>query len=234
MTEQDRIIDEYRARAKRGAGSVYHPMLLATQIAGHSLERAVHRCFRRANIHSLKDISLLDVGCGEGGQLLRWIQWGATPGNCSGVDLLQDRLVHARERLPTGISLLQADASHMPFSDSVFEVTSQFTVLSSILDDEMQRNVACEMLRVTAPDGIILSYDFWLNPRNPATRGVRLGHLRRLFPGCKMYVQRITLAPPICRRLAPFSPVACRLLEAMRIFNSHYLAMIQRRTPGSR
>ena len=43
---------------------------------------------------------------------------------------------------------------------------------------------------------------FWLNPTNPQTRGVRPAEIRQLFPGCSFKFERITLAPPITRRLA--------------------------------
>ena len=63
------------------------------------------------------------------------------------------------------------------------------TAISSILDSEIRRNICADMLRVLRspdpasgkPGGMILWYDFWLNPTNPQTRGVRF-LLRSLFP----------------------------------------------------
>ena len=76
-------------------------------------------------------------------------------------------------------------------------------------------------------EGLILSYDFWLNPANPQTRGVRPEEIRRYFPGCRFEFQRITLAPPIARRLASLSWGLCTFLESLKILNTHYLAAIR-------
>jgi hypothetical protein len=83
------------------------------------------------------------------------------------------------------------------------------------------------MLRVLRPSGLILWYDFWLNPVNPQTRGIRPAEIKRLFPNCRYEFHRITLAPPIARRLVPISWGLCLFLEGLKIFNSHYLVAIR-------
>ncbi len=82
-----------------------------------------------------------------------------------------------------------------------------------------------EILR--KPGGMILWYDYWLNPTNPQTRGVRPAEIRRLFPGCRLEFHRITLAPPLARLLVPLSWTLAHILEKLRIFNSHYLVAIR-------
>lgn len=220
-TEADRIKAVYHQRIERGADLKYGILGPENWVGIQALERSVIRALTKADFRQLDSVRLLDVGCGRGGALLRWILWGADPRHCVGIDLVEEHVSDARRRLPAGVDLHVGDGSTLPFERATFDVTTQFTVLSSILDDEMQRTVAREMLRVTKPDGVIISYDFWLNPTNPATRGVRISRLRELFPGCKLYVQRITLAPPLARRLAPWSSLLCRVLESLRLFNSH-------------
>jgi hypothetical protein len=102
----------------------------------------------------------------------------------------------------------------------------QYTALSSILDPRIRQNVARDMLRVLKPEGILLWYDFWLNPTNPQTRGIRPAEIRELFPACNYEFHKITLAPPLARRIVPFSWGLALFLEGLRIFNSHYLAVI--------
>jgi hypothetical protein len=53
--------------------------------------------------------------------------------------------------------------------------------------------------------------------------------VRALFGGCEVVLSRITLAPPIARRLVPVSWIASLLMEKVRVFNTHYLGVI--RTP---
>jgi len=70
-------------------------------------------------------------------------------------------------------------------------------------------------------------YDFRLNPTNPQTRGILPGEIKRLFPNCSYQFNRITLAPPLARRIVPLSWILAYGLERLTIFNSHYLVAIR-------
>jgi hypothetical protein len=117
----------------------------------------------------------------------------------------------------------------LPYASRSFDLVLQLTAFSSILDDRIRCAIAGEMLRVLKPGGLIVWYDFWLNPTNRQTRGIRPAEILRLFPGSSVEFQRVTLAPPIARRLMPISWIACELLENLRIFNTHYLAAIRQK-----
>ena len=109
------------------------------------------------------------------------------------------------------------------------------TAISSILDPQIRRNICAELLRVLRspdpasgkPGGMILWYDFWLNPINPQTRGIRPAEIKRLFPNCSFEFHKITLAPPLARRVVPVSWILAYGLERLAIFNSHYLVAIK-------
>jgi SAM-dependent methyltransferase len=58
----------------------------------------------------------------------------------------------------------------MPFEDGSFELVTQFTCLSSILDPAVRAAVARDMWRVLAPGGVVLSYDM-----RPTPSAARLG-----------------------------------------------------------
>jgi hypothetical protein len=83
------------------------------------------------------------------------------------------------------------------------------------------------MSRVVRPGGAILWYDFWLNPVNRQTRGIRPSEIRSHFPRCRFSFERITLAPPLARRLVPLTWTGAQLVEKLRLFNTHYLAIIR-------
>ena len=74
---------------------------------------------------------------------------------------------------------------------------------------------------------MILWYDYWLNPINRATRGVRPAEIRRLYPGCRLEFHRITLASPVARALAGRAWFLCYILERLWLFNTHYLVAIR-------
>jgi SAM-dependent methyltransferase len=189
-------------------------------------QRALLRALRRHGLADLGQASLLEMGCGSGGVLAEFLNFGVKAANLHGADLLFDRLGEARPRLP-GSPLANADGQRLPYSSRSFDLVLQFTALSSILDEAVRATICQEMLRVLKPGGLVLWYDFWLNPTNPQTRGIRPPEIRGLFPGCCFEFHRITLAPPIARRLVPLSWPLALLLESLKVFNSHYLAVIR-------
>ncbi len=224
----DRLRLEYEDRARRFAASdtysLFNPANLFTV---QQRQRAVLKMLRRQGLYPLAEQFILELGCGRGGVLLEYLSYGAAPGRLYGTDLLPDRVSAAHQNLPQ-VALTVADGQQLPYADGQFDLVVQYTVFTSVLDDGVKANLARDMLRVLRkPAGLILWYDFWLNPTNPQTRGIRPAEVRRLFPNCRCDFQRITLAPPITRRLIKMSWLACYLLEKVRAFNSHYLAAIR-------
>ncbi len=220
-----RLRAEYAERAesigKTDRYSLFNPAQL---FAVQQRQRAVLKCLRRNDFYPLKGRHILEVGCGAGGVLLEALTFGADAEHVHGADLLFERVQKAFAPLP----LTCADGQSLPYAAASFDLTMQFTVFSSVLDDGVKRNLAAEMLRVTKPGGLILWYDFWLNPTNPQTRGIRPAEIRNLFPGCSFQFERTTLAPPLARRLVPLSWGLSLLLESMSVFNTHYLGAIRR------
>jgi SAM-dependent methyltransferase len=227
--EADRIAAEYARRAREIPQERYSPAAPAQLLLRQSRERAVLGLLRSAGMLPLAGRRILDVGCGTGQWLADFETWGADRGGLAGIDLLPERVAAARERLTPGADLRAGDASELPWDSASFDIVLQSTVFSSILDADMRAAVAGEMARVLAPGGVILWNDFFAdNPRNPAVRGVRRRELAALFPGFGADVRRVTLAAPIARRIAPRSHLAAVLLEAARVLNTHYVAVLRR------
>jgi len=173
--------------------------------------------------------SVLEVGCGSGDVLRDFIKWGARPENIVGIELLPERLAEAVELCPKGINIHQGNAAEMPFPDKSFDVVLQSTVFTSVLDTSMKEALASEMCRVLKPDGLILWYDYHMNnPRNPDVKGVKRQEIHSLFPKCEILLQRITLAPPISRLLAPYSWLLCYLLSKLPWLCTHYIGVIRK------
>jgi SAM-dependent methyltransferase len=192
-------------------------------------QRSILNRLRYHNFSPIHELRILELGCGSGGVLLEYLGYGVASRNLHGADLLFDRVEMARNVL-SSLPLICADGQNLPYATHNFDLSMQFTVFSSILDDGVKANIAREMLRVTRPGGMILWYDFWINPTNPQTRGIRPPEIRRLFPDCAYEFHKITLAPPLARRLVPFSWGLALFLEGLRIFNTHYLVMISQKT----
>jgi SAM-dependent methyltransferase len=222
-----RLREEYAMRARRVDKTDRYSLFNPSQLfIIQQRQRAILKCLRRHGFYPLQERRILELGCGAGGVMLESLSFGASASNLHGVELLLDRIKMAHNTI-SSLPLACADGQNLPYAAHSFDLSMQFTVISSILDDEVKANVACELLRVTRSGGMVLWYDFWINPTNSQTRGIRPSEIRRLFPNCTFEFHKITLAPPLARCLVPLSWEFALFLEGLRIFNTHYLVAIR-------
>ncbi len=223
-----RLRKEYEERSKWLLEKNYYSLLEPSNL--FISQRREQQLLRLLRSHNLKaeNNKILEIGCGRGGVLLEFLRYGADPKRLWGIDLLSDRLSAAKVYLPLG-QFTQADGQFLPYESAQFDILLQFTAFSSILDPQIKRNMASEMLRVLKPDGVILWYDFWWNPTNPQTAGIKPKEIKILFGRCVFQFHKITLAPPIARLIVPLSWPLAIILESLKVFNSHYLAIITKR-----
>ncbi|MEM6797395.1 MAG: methyltransferase domain-containing protein, partial [Acidobacteriota bacterium] len=143
-----------------------------------------------------------------------------------GVEVDPTRAAAVKGRLPAA-GLAVIGGTRLPWRGESFDVVVASTVFTSILDSSVQRALAAEITRVLKPGGALLWYDFaFSNPRNPHVRGLPERRLRELFPALRGAVQRVTLAPPILRRVAPWSLTLTQLLSALPFLRSHLLGVL--------
>jgi len=229
QTEASRIRDAYLRRDRSVPKDRYSIFKEENLLARSELERRIIRSLGRFKHTDLRNEKILDVGCGSGFWLRQFIQWGARPDNLFGIDLLEQRIQEAKELCPLGVTLELGDASSLDFQDSSFDLILQFTVFTSILDQQMKMKVATEMIRVLKPAGTILWYDYFVsNPYNPDVRGVTRKEILQLFPKLSISLRRITLAPPLGRAVGPFSPALYRAMSTFRLLCTHYLGLFQK------
>jgi ubiquinone/menaquinone biosynthesis C-methylase UbiE len=227
--EIERIREEYGSRARTIPADRYAWHRPENQYSQASIARVCTRLLEHGGAFPLARASIADIGCGHGQWLLEFLQWGARAANLHGIDILAERLAYAHERLP-GASLHLGDARDLPWPDGSFDLVTQFLAFSSILDAEVQRDVAAEMLRVVRPGGHILWYDCRRsNPARAAVRGLDRNHVRRLFPSCSITFVDTTLAPPVSRLVARRSWAIASILESLPFACTHLAALI---TPG--
>jgi ubiquinone/menaquinone biosynthesis C-methylase UbiE len=226
--EEARIHEAYERRKVSGKGySWFDPGHL---FMVQELERRLLGALKGHGMTPLNSKQILEIGCGNGHWLREFIKWGASPENLAGVDLLTERIAQACRLSPPGAVLARGNAAHLDFADGSFDIVLQATVFTSILDPALRERVAAEMARVLKPDGVVLWYDFRVNnPRNPDVRGIERAEIERLFSNCRVRLERITLAPPLLRALAPYTWLGSYLLSAIPWACSHYLGTIQKR-----
>jgi len=175
-SERERILDAYERRDQAGVSSTFRLSDPAFRFHIEEREKAVLRALREERF-PIGSASVLEVGCGTGHVLARFLEFGAR--SAMGVDLAPWRLRDAKERHPA-LRLVRADGAELPFADGSFDLVAQFLCLSSILDGAMRCRVAREMWRVLRPGGLLFSYD--LRPATVGSRTFFLGYyaLRRL------------------------------------------------------
>jgi SAM-dependent methyltransferase len=232
VTEAERIRAEYDRRASEIGEDRYSAAQPAALFIRQTAERAALTALGAAGALPLGDRRILDVGCGGGQWLTDFETWGARRDRLAGIDLVDDRAAACRARLP-GADVHAGDASALPWPDGSFDVVLQSMLMSSVLDPAMRAAVAGEMARVLAPGGLILWYDFFVdNPRNASVRGIKRAELAGLFDGFEIAWRRATLAPPLVRALVPRARPLASLLQALRVLDTHAVAVLRRRAPA--
>ena len=192
-------------------------------------QQALAQFFRRIGLSSLRNLRMLDIGCGSGGNLRRMVDFGAEPQNCCGIDLFRKALLSGRAVNP-GIFLLEGTAAELPFADGQFDLVFQFTVLTSVLDGSARRSIVSEVSRTLRKGGYLIWYDFaYSNPRNANVRGIGKREIAELLTGFRLEFQKITLAPPIGRPAVKISPTLYWLLNLLPVLRSHYFCFAEKR-----
>lgn len=225
--ENDRVKKVYDARKEKGWSSRYslfqkgtlHEMQWRERVMLSMLEKSL------GDMHGKR---ILDIGCGSGGTLKPFLQYGIEMKNCYGVDILEDKIEMAKNSLPT-MNFACSSAENIPFEKGTFDLVTTFTCLSSVLDNSIRKNICYQAMQMLRPEGWVLVYDFYVNnPYNPDVKAVKLNELKSYFPGYAFYSKKLTLLPPLSRRLAKYSMALCSLLGAIPQLRTHRLTMFQK------
>jgi SAM-dependent methyltransferase len=215
--------------ARRAAVDVRYSLLDRAALAEQQARVRAWAGLWAAHVAELPEWRITEVGCGDGGNLLDAIRLGAQPGHLRGLELLPARAERARARLPAGLRIDTGDALAADIAPGSQDAVLQFTVFSSLLDDDFQQRLADTMWRWVRPGGGVLWYDFAFdNPRNRDVRGVPMRRVRALFPQADITVRRVTLAPPLARTACRVHPVLHGLLDAVPLLRTHRLAWLRK------
>jgi hypothetical protein len=99
-------------------------------------------------------------------------------------------------------------------------------VFTSLLDASFRRRCRAHVA-LGSPRRAVLWYDFiYDNPGNRDVRGVPVAQIRQLFPAGSLHVRRVTLAPPISRRVCRRIHFCTTSSMRYRCFASHVMCWI--------
>jgi SAM-dependent methyltransferase len=110
--------------------------------------------------YSNRQARILDYGCGYGRTLAELSGAGFT--KLAGADFSEQMLARAKVAVPDA-RLIRNDGCHLPFKNDSFDVVLLFAVLTCIPDDNEQKNLMAEALRVLRPGGIVYVSDLLVN-----------------------------------------------------------------------
>lgn len=228
QTENQRILAAYERRSASVVAERYTPLDPFHLLNLQSIERRMIAILKRSGMTPLATRNILELGCGNGKWLREFIKWGASPARITGIDLLEEKITEARRLSPREARLSVGNAAEIDLPDHSQDIIVQVTMFSSILSAAMRVQVAGEMTRLLAPGGLILWYDFFRsNPRNADVIGITKGEMARLFAGCSLEAERVTLAPPLGRFLAPRSRMLFELAASVPLLRTHYLVVVR-------
>src|SRR5690606_34714925 len=88
-------------------------------------ERTLIKLFKENNLFPLNNKTLLEIGCGNGSNLLQLIQLGFAPANLQGNELLPERIKDASEKLPSSVHLIAGNALDLNFPAESFDIVYQ-------------------------------------------------------------------------------------------------------------
>ncbi len=102
---------------------------------------------------SFKNQNVLEVGHGPGGNLIEI--WKHRPKSLNGVDISDQMVKLAKNKIPLGINVQKIDGTSLPFPDKNFNISFTATVLQHNTDETMLKKLVKEIARISS-DKVIL------------------------------------------------------------------------------
>ncbi len=201
-------IQELNARriVEKGADRddlLLNPGLLFQHLAN---QRAICEALRPvASLCSIRNATVLDVGCGDGASLLHLMELGFSAQMMHGIDIRPSVIERGRRRFPA-CSMVVADACNIPYPDATFDLVIESTMfVQEVTKTTIRESIAREMARVTKPGAFLLIVDWRYGTRG--YQAVTRRSLRSLYPCCDI-VRSVggALIPPVGRAVSRWCP----------------------------
>jgi len=99
------------------------------------------------NEYGFENKSVLEIGHGPGGNLIEIHKH--KPKRLSGVDISEQMVKLAKNKIPAGIEVQKINGTELPFADEEFEIVFTATVLQHNTDEKMLKKIMKELSRVS-------------------------------------------------------------------------------------
>ncbi len=183
-------VDKSSARVRRMFGQIAQRY----DLLNHLLSLNIDRYWRRRTVRAVPpsgESPILDLCTGTGDLALAYDR--AVEGSCHivGADFCREMLTVADQKITQRerqdrISLLEADAQHLPFADNQFQIVCVAFGLRNVSDTWTGLR---EMVRVAQPDGRVAILEF-SRPQMPGLRGLFGWYFRNVLPRIGQWLSR--------------------------------------------
>jgi len=151
------VLDDY-ARLEPGESDTWNPLHDDVELL-HRVElfKLLTWALRESGA-DVNELSVLDVGCGNGRSTRMYLDLGLSPAQLTGIDLRPGALARARAA-HAGIRFDRYDGDAFPTAEASVDWVSLCTVLSSVRAPQGRRHIAGEIHRVLRPGGHFFFWD---------------------------------------------------------------------------
>lgn len=213
---QDWYKDYYERKGKDRNDLLVNPEVLFQYLA---FEDSVISALRRAKNLNRETSKILDVGCGNGGSLIKFLQLGFSTENLYGIDILKERIDEGRIKYPN-LNFTCEDAAKMSFESDMFDLVFESTMFVQITDDELSERISKEMLRVTKINGYIMLIDWrYGKPGNSNYLALSNQRIHKIFSVGSLsniiFQTSGALVPPVGRPVSKYLPSVYFMLRAI-------------------
>jgi SAM-dependent methyltransferase len=225
MNFQAQELEKIKERYAKRTNNIYDRHFLIDLRCKNEREIIYTQIIRQMFGNDLSKRKIIEIGAGCGGNLLYFKRLGFEWENIYANELLEERYHLLQKCLPNA-TCIQGDALQLPYKEE-FDIVFQSTVFTSILNENFRQALANKMFEMLKPGGIILSYDFtYNNPNNKDVLKLTGKEIKILFSNHKeIQFKKVTLAPPIARKIGKFYDVVNFLFPILR---THLIASIKK------
>lgn len=119
--EIENIFVRYEKR-KSIQNEIYNLLNPSVYMSQQELEREMLKWFKDNDLLPLSNKKLLEIGCGNGANLAKFIKYGFLPENLLGNELLSERINIAKKILPSMVRIIKGDASLLDIEENSYDV----------------------------------------------------------------------------------------------------------------
>jgi SAM-dependent methyltransferase len=160
----ERLKSVYAGKGKGRAPFWSHdnwgPMIPEIQFGEGQYRDLVIEALRERGLETadMASLRMVELGCGWGRNLHLFVELGVPASSIAGVDLIEHFIAFGQSQNPA-LKIAVGDATQTGFDDGSFDVVLLHTVLSSILDRDLQARLIGEARRLVKASGMVLIYD---------------------------------------------------------------------------